>query len=115
MLYPIEDIRKRPTNHPFRRLFLIKCPFCLNSFQWYDKFFEIIRKIAIRKASQPTIEWKNKLGGAFPSFKQDSSYGIKNAPFNLYVIDRTNQQDGMRATPKENGTINGEGAVDNVI
>jgi hypothetical protein len=52
-----------------------------------------------------------KEGGAFASFKQDSSYGIKNAPFAVYVRDKIDQQDGMKVTSKMNGTIDNETAV----
>jgi hypothetical protein len=54
---------------------------------------------------------KMKNGGAFASFKQDSSYAIKNAPFDVYVRDKIEQQDGMKVTSKENGTIDGQAAV----
>ena len=54
---------------------------------------------------------KMKNGGAFASFKQDSSYAIKNAPFDVYVRDKIEQQDGMKVTAKENGTIDGQAAV----
>ncbi len=60
--------------------------------------------------SEPLNE-KMKVGGAFASFKQDSSYGIKNAPFDVYVRDKIDQQDGMKVTSKENGTIDNEAAV----
>lgn len=60
--------------------------------------------------SQPLKE-KMKDGGAFASFKQDSSYGIKNGPFDLYVKDKIDQQDGMKVTSNENGTIDNEIAV----
>ncbi len=60
--------------------------------------------------SEPLNE-KMKVGGAFASFKQDSSYGIKNAPFDVYVRDKIDQQDGMKVTSKENGTIDNEVAV----
>jgi hypothetical protein len=52
-----------------------------------------------------------KAGGAFASFKQDSSYPIKNAPFDVYLKDKIDQQNGMKVTSKENGTIDSEAAV----
>ena len=60
--------------------------------------------------SEPLNE-KMKAGGAFASFKQDSSYPIKNAPFDVYVKDKIDQQNGMKVTSKENGTIDSEAAV----
>ena len=60
--------------------------------------------------SEPLNE-KMKDGGAFASFKQDSSYGIKNAPFDVYVKHKIDEQDGMTVTSKENGTIDNEAAV----
>ncbi|HEY6949257.1 MAG TPA: PsbP-related protein, partial [Nitrososphaeraceae archaeon] len=39
------------------------------------------------------------------------SYAIKNAPFDVYVRDKIEQQDGMTVTAKENGTIDGQTAV----
>ncbi|HEY7228078.1 MAG TPA: PsbP-related protein [Nitrososphaeraceae archaeon] len=54
---------------------------------------------------------KMKDGGAFASFKQDSSYGIKNAPFDVYVKHKIDEQDGMKVTSKENGTVDNEAAV----
>ena len=60
--------------------------------------------------SEPINE-KMKDGGAFATFKQDSSYGIKNAPFDVYVKYEIDQQDGMKVMSKENGTIDNETAV----
>jgi hypothetical protein len=60
--------------------------------------------------SEPLNE-KMKDRGAFASFKQDSSYGIKNAPFDVYVKYKIDKQNGMKVTSKENGTIDNETAV----
>ena len=54
---------------------------------------------------------KMKDGGAFATFKQDSSYGIKNAPFDVYVKYEIDQQDEMKVMSKENTTIDNETAV----
>lgn len=60
--------------------------------------------------SEPLNE-KMKDGGAFATFKQDSSYGIKNAPFDVYVKYEIDQQDGMKVISKENTTIDNETAA----
>ena len=60
--------------------------------------------------SKPLNE-KMKNGGAFASCKQDSSYGIKDAPFDVYVKDKIDKQNGMKVTSKENGTIDSDAAV----
>jgi len=49
--------------------------------------------------------------GAFASFGQELGYGIKNAPFELYVKYKIDRQTEMNVTSRQNVTIHGEPAV----